>query len=113
LIPTEERNRADEEGIAKATMTNETIQQLKKLGIDVRRSGWQQKQQQQNILQNDSNLTLMIVDQSLSLTVELNDDAKETFEEDAIGLATYSNIDSTTFAHISIFENLWMQTEVE
>jgi two-component system, OmpR family, sensor histidine kinase VicK len=58
-----------------------------------------------------NNLTLLIVDQSLSLTVELIDDTKET-SEDAIGLATYSNIDSTAFAYISIFENLWMRTEV-
>ena len=58
-----------------------------------------------------NNLTPLIVDQSLSLTVELTDDTKETFEEDAIGLATYSNIDSTAFAYISIFENLWMRTE--
>ena len=57
-----------------------------------------------------NNLTLLVVDQSLSLTVELIDDTKET-SEDAIGLATYSNIDSTAFAYISIFENLWMRTE--
>jgi hypothetical protein len=54
------------------------------------------------------------VDQSLSLAVELNDDGKkeETSEEDAIGLATYSNSDPTVFAYISIFENLWMRTEI-
>jgi hypothetical protein len=57
-----------------------------------------------------NNLTPLIVDHSLSLTVELIDDTKET-SEDAIGLATYSNIDSTAFAYISIFENLWMRTE--
>jgi two-component system, OmpR family, sensor histidine kinase VicK len=45
------------------------------------------------------------------LTVELIDDTKQT-TEDAMGLATYSNVDSTAFAYISIFENLWMQTEV-
>ncbi len=51
------------------------------------------------------------MDQSFSLTVELNDDDtnEETSEEDAIGLATYSNIDSTAFVYISIFENLWMR----
>jgi hypothetical protein len=56
------------------------------------------------------------VDQSLSLTVELNNEIKEekeaSEEEDAIALATYSNSDSTVFAYASIFENLWMQTEV-
>jgi hypothetical protein len=86
-----------------------------KEGIDVRRIRRQQHQYDQlhqNFLQgtHNNNLTLLIVDQSLSLTVELADDTKET-SEDAIGLATYSNIDSTAFAYISIFENLWMRTE--
>jgi hypothetical protein len=57
-------------------------------------------------------LTTLIVDQSLCLTVELKDDALEASEEDAIGLATYSNSDSTAFAYISIFENLWMRTQI-
>jgi hypothetical protein len=97
--------------------TNERMHQLKELGIDVRRIRGQQfqdRQQRQNFLQGNNinnNLTLLMVDQSLSLTVELNDDTKET-SEDAIGLATYSNIDSTAFAFISIFENLWMRTEI-
>ena len=88
------------------TMTNERIQQLKESGIDARRAA---QRHQQNFLQSN-NPTLLIVDQSLSLTVELVDDTKE-ISEDAIGLATYSNIDSTAFAYISIFENLWMRTE--
>jgi two-component system, OmpR family, sensor histidine kinase VicK len=97
------------------TMTNETIRQLKELGIDVRRNVQQpqqkQKQQQQDFLRN--NLTLLIVDQSFSLTVELNDDTKkETSEDEALALATYSNSDPTVFAYTSIFENLWMRAEV-
>jgi imidazoleglycerol phosphate dehydratase HisB len=96
-------------------MTNETIRQLKELGIDVRRNVQQpqqkQKQQQQDFLRN--NLTLLIVDQSFSLTVELNDDTKkETSEDEALALATYSNSDPTVFAYTSIFENLWMRAEV-
>jgi tetratricopeptide (TPR) repeat protein len=48
------------------------------------------------------------------LTVELNNDTKEeeTLEEDVIELATYSNSDATVFAYISIFENLWMRTQI-
>jgi hypothetical protein len=117
LISAEDGN-ADRNAAAYSTTmttTNERMQQLKELGIDVRRTTWQQNQdQQQNFLQNDNNLTLLIVDQSLSLAVELNDDEKkeETSEEDAIGLATYSNSDPTVFAYISIFENLWMRTEI-
>jgi hypothetical protein len=30
-----------------------------------------------------------------------------------IGLATYSNIESTVWTHTSIFETLWMQAEIE
>jgi two-component system sensor histidine kinase VicK len=117
LIPTDwtDNNRM-EQGKLKVTTINETIPHLKELGIDVRRSRGQQKQLSQNILQSDNNLTLLIVDQSLSLTVELNNEIKEekeaSEEEDAIALATYSNSDSTVFAYASIFENLWMQTEV-
>jgi hypothetical protein len=90
------------------TMTNERIHQLKEFGIDVRISGLQH---QENFLQNN-NLALLIVDQSFYFSVELNDDTKETSEEEAIRLATYSNSESTVFAYMSIFENLWMRTQV-
>ena len=52
----------------------------------------------------------MIVDNSISLTVELKDDTKENSEE-AIGLATYSNSESTVLSYASIFETLWIETE--
>jgi hypothetical protein len=93
-------------------MTDErTIQQLKELGIDVRRTT---QERQENFLQKNNNLTLLIVDQSSYLTVELSDSAKEETseeEEDIIELATYSNSDATVFAYTSIFENLWMRTQ--
>ncbi|MDP9016514.1 MAG: hypothetical protein M3M87_07150 [Thermoproteota archaeon] len=102
------------------TTTNETMQHLKELGIDVRRTSWQLRQHQ-NFLRNN-NLTLLIVDQSFSLTVELNDNEEDNIKQQpsedqgegdpGIGLATYSNSDSTVFAYTSIFENLWMQTEL-
>jgi hypothetical protein len=56
-------------------------------------------------------VTNLIVDQLLVLTVELKDDSKESSEE-AIGLATYSNIESSVLTHTSIFESLWMETEL-
>ena len=91
-----------------AIKAHERIQQLKELGIDVRRIT---KERQENFLQNN-NLTLLIADQSSYLTVELNDDIKKgTFEEEEIELATYSNSNSTVFAYTSIFENLWMRAE--
>lgn len=57
-------------------------------------------------------ITSMIIDQSRSLTVEVNDDTKETFQ-DAIGLSTYSNSESTVFSNASIFESLWIQSELD
>ena len=43
--------------------------------------------------------------------MELRDDSKGTFD-DAIGLSTYSNGRSGVLSYVSIFENLWMQTEL-
>jgi two-component system, OmpR family, sensor histidine kinase VicK len=53
------------------------------------------------------------VDKALSFTVELNDDddSNETSEEEAIGLATYSNSESTVLVYASVFENFWIQAE--
>jgi hypothetical protein len=46
------------------------------------------------------------------LTIEVKDDSKDNFSE-ATGLATYSNTESTVFADYSMFENLWIQAEIE
>jgi two-component system, OmpR family, sensor histidine kinase VicK len=77
------------------------IQQMKDTEIDIRtiKHTFQSK------------LTTLIVDQSSCLTVELKDDSRETSDE-AIGLATYSNSEATVFSYASIFENLWIQTEL-
>jgi two-component system, OmpR family, sensor histidine kinase VicK len=78
------------------------IQQMKNVGIDVRRI----KQTFQN------KLTTLVVDQSLYLTIELKDDTKEQTSDEAVGLATYSNSEPTVFSYVSIFENLWIQTQL-
>ncbi len=57
-------------------------------------------------------LTTLIVDRKLSLEVEVKDDTKDNSSE-AVGLATYSNSESTVWTHTSIFETLWMQAELE
>jgi hypothetical protein len=49
-------------------------------------------------------LTTIVADGELSLLIE------EKENEDAIGLATYSNSKSTVLSITSIFENLWMQS---
>ena len=42
--------------------------------------------------------------------MELKDDVNELFDE-AIGLSIYSNSKPGVFSYVSIFENLWTQTE--
>jgi hypothetical protein len=59
-----------------------------------------------------SKITTFIIDQSFSLTIEVKDDSKDIFSE-ATGLATYSNSESTVFTDYSMFENLWIQAELE
>jgi hypothetical protein len=59
-----------------------------------------------------STITTFILDQSFSLTIEVKDDGKDNFSE-ATGLATYSNSESTVFTDYSMFENLWIQAELE
>ena len=85
-----------------AIMTNETTCQLKEAGVDIRQI---KKQEPLYPLQNK--LTLMVADQSICLTTELEEDSEEPFEH-ALGLATYSNSEPTVFAYSSIFENLWI-----
>jgi two-component system, OmpR family, sensor histidine kinase VicK len=56
-------------------------------------------------------VSVLIVDRSSLLSAELKSDWKETSLE-AIGLATYSNSKPTVLSYVSIFENLWNQTEL-
>lgn len=64
------------------------------------------------ILTLQTRLTTLIVDRKYSLEVEVKDDTKDNSSE-AIGLATYSNSESTVWTHTSIFETLWMQAELK
>jgi hypothetical protein len=56
--------------------------------------------------------TTLIADRKYSLEIELKDHTKDNLHG-TIGLATYSNIESTVWTHTSIFETLWMQAEIE
>ena len=60
---------------------------------------------------SDTKATILIVDRKVSLVMELRDDSKLTFDE-AIGLSTYSNSRPGVLSYVSIFENLWKQTEL-
>ena len=56
-------------------------------------------------------LTTIMADRELSLVVELKDDTKEKSNE-AVGFTTYSNSESTVLSYISIFEALWIQSQI-
>ncbi|MGA9149426.1 MAG: ATP-binding protein [Candidatus Nitrosopolaris sp.] len=55
--------------------------------------------------------SMLIVDKKYSVTAELKDDTRQTSIE-AIGLATYPNSQSTVLSLASIFESLWIQTDL-
>ena len=54
-------------------------------------------------------VSILLVDRKFSLTVELKDDSTDN-SYNAMGLATYSNSESTVLSYVSIFQALWMQT---
>ncbi len=62
--------------------------------------------QQQNIRS-----IVLMADKKHLLVIEVKDDSKETFEK-ATGFATYSTSKPTMQSYISIFETLWIQTEM-
>ena len=61
--------------------------------------------------QSQTTVSILIVDRKNSLIAELKDDTKDTSIE-AIGLATYSNSKPTVLSYVSMFETLWLQTEL-
>lgn len=76
------------------------------------------RKQQQNskkieikFIESSTTISILIVDRKYSLVAELKDDTKDTSLE-AIGLATYSNSKSTVLSYVSMFETLWLQTEL-
>src|ERR687892_449781 len=62
-------------------------------------------------LHESGKATILIVDNNVSLMMELRDDSKKTFHE-AIGLSTYSNSKAGVLSYVSMFESLWKQTEL-
>ncbi|MDQ6863176.1 MAG: ATP-binding protein [Thermoproteota archaeon] len=59
----------------------------------------------------DTHATILVVDKKVSLVMEIRDDSKTAFDE-AIGLSTYSNSKAGVLSYVSIFENLWIQSEL-
>jgi signal transduction histidine kinase len=61
--------------------------------------------------QSQTKVSVLIVDRKFSLAVELKDDSKDNSYE-AVGLASYSDSKSTVLSYATIFETLWLQTEL-
>jgi two-component system, OmpR family, sensor histidine kinase VicK len=55
--------------------------------------------------------TILIIDNKVSLVMELKDDRKKTFHE-AIGLSTYSNSKAGVLSYVTMFESLWKETQL-
>lgn len=107
----EEIARISERGIKVKilVMKDETVDEISGIRLKAFRENIQVNYLQQFL---PTKITTIIVDQIKSLTIEVNDDTKETFQE-AIGLSTYSNSESTVFSNASMFESLWIQAELE
>ncbi|HYZ51536.1 MAG TPA: hypothetical protein VE593_11660, partial [Nitrososphaeraceae archaeon] len=60
---------------------------------------------------SETKATILVVDRKDSMVMELKDDSKANFDE-AIGLSTHSNSKAGVLSYVSIFENLWRQSEL-
>src|SRR6476660_1131474 len=56
-------------------------------------------------------VTILVVDRTYSLVIELKDDTKQSSNK-AIGIAAYSNSKSTVLSYVSIFDSLWKYSEL-
>ena len=101
------------------TPTNDHVEEILK-DITLTATVDEQKKENENFvirridLANEiavSTVTIAVSDRKISLVIEKKDDTKEYFM-DAVGLATYSTSKPTVSSYVSIFENLWAQTEL-
>lgn len=107
----EEISRVSKQGVKVKilVMQDETVKEISNTKLKAPHDNIQVNYLQQLL---PTKITTFIVDQTKSLRVEVNDDTKGTFHE-AIGLATYSNSESTVFSNVSMFESLWIQSELD
>ena len=102
----------------------ELVQELRTGSEQERKGGIRERQQNQKHHRihiqylnkpKYSNVTTIVVDNEFSIAIEINDDANnknKSFSE-SIGMATYSNSQSTVLSYASIFETLWVQAELK
>ncbi|MGH9985797.1 MAG: hypothetical protein ACRD8W_17780, partial [Nitrososphaeraceae archaeon] len=58
-------------------------------------------------------ITTLIIDTDFSLTIEMEDEVNVSLFRETVGLSSYSNSESTVSSYTSIFESLWIQSELE
>jgi hypothetical protein len=65
--------------------------------------------------QQQNKVMTVIVDKELCLTAEVKDDDNNEYDSgiEVLGLATYSNSESTVLSYASIFETLSIQAELK
>jgi hypothetical protein len=63
--------------------------------------------------QQQNKVITAVVDKELCLTVEVKDNDEYYSTVEVLGLATYSNSESTASSYASIFETLWIQSELK
>lgn len=67
-------------------------------------------QYMQNPLQ--TNVIMLIIDQTISLAIDIADDTKNEFAE-SIDKAIFSNIESNVSSSASVFESYWIRSELD
>jgi hypothetical protein len=57
-------------------------------------------------------ITILVIDRKDSIVWEVKDDNPELSSFEAVGIAAYTNMKAISLSYASIFDSLWMQTEM-
>lgn len=57
-------------------------------------------------------ITILVIDREESIVWEVKDDDVELSSFEAVGIATYTNMKALSISYASIFDSLWMQTDM-
>jgi SNF2 family DNA or RNA helicase len=106
------KNAAVDQGVRIRILVNESIKERIEREIFTRSSSDLIEIQLLDRQQQNKVITV-IVDKELCLTAEVKDDDNYDSAVEVLGLATYSNSESTVLSFASIFETLWLQAELK
>jgi two-component system sensor histidine kinase VicK len=104
---------AAEHGVKIRILVNESANEMIKREILFTKSNSDLVELQFLDKQHQNKVMTVIVDRELCLTAEVKDNEYDNDNNDStvevLGLATYSNSESTVLSYVSIFETLWIQ----